>query len=175
MFRRAMTACVATGIVFALQAPAQAASVTDPNEPPTRLDIRSASVVQVTPHRVQITLVFWGRTPKWLLRRHAARIEMSYEAPKNAREELGFRFWPNRRGQLRITWGEPASACCSRQGAQHPDAFTYLAVVPFSVDGFIPPIRSFRAVRTARLPPCWHAICGVLGGKIVDKTAWVRA
>jgi len=174
MFRSIMTVCLVAGILATLQPSAGAVSVSDPNDPLTRLDIRSASVVQLTEKKLAVRLVFWGRTPMWLLRRHAARIEMSYEVPKNAHEELGFRFWPNRRGQLRITWGEPASACCERHGAQHPDPFTYLAVVPFSMDGFIPPIRSFRAARTARLPVCWHAICGVAGGRIIDRTAWVR-
>jgi hypothetical protein len=164
---------MATGLLAAVQAPAEAASVNDPNEPITRLDLRSASVLQISADELQVRLVFWGRTPMWMLRRHAARVEMSFDAPKNAHEALGFRFWPNRRGQLRITWGEPASDCCARHGAQHPDPFTYLAVIPFSLDGAIPPIQSFRAVRTARLQPCWHVICGVAGGKIVDKTAWV--
>ena len=174
MLRRVMCLLVLAGVVLTSATPAEAATVSDPNERPTRLDIRSASVVQISRDEVQITLVFWGRTPQWLLRRHAARIEMSFQKPRSAYPSLGFRFWPNRRGQLRITWGEPASDCCARHGAQHPNPFTYLAVIPFSLGGAVPELKSFRAVRTARLAPCWHAICGLSGGKVIDKTAWVR-
>jgi hypothetical protein len=171
VFRRIMTICLAAGILGTLQAPAEAALVSDPNEPPTRLDIRSASVVQLT-EKLEVTLVFWGRTPQWLLRRHAARIEMSSALPKHADSQFGFRFWPNKRGQLRITWGEPGSACCGRQGARHPDPFTYTAVIPVSLHGL--GIQSFRASRTARLPTCWHVFCYLTSGRIVDKTVWVR-
>src|SRR4051812_44218928 len=82
VFRRIMTICLTAGILATLQVPAEAASGSDPNEAPTRLDIRSASVVQLTERKLEVTLVFWDRTPQWLLRRHAARIEMSDALPK---------------------------------------------------------------------------------------------
>lgn len=170
--RMLLLICIVAGAFATLQTPALAALVSDPNEPIRRLDIRSASVEQVSENKLRVTLVFWDRTPMWLLRRHAARFVMSDAAPKYAQPQFGFRFWANRRGQLRITWGEPASACCGRQGARHPDPFTYMAVIPVSLDGLL--IQSFRASRTARLRPCWHAACGLKGGKIIDKTAWVR-
>jgi len=171
MFRRTLGVCITVGTIAALQSPARANTVNDQDERLPRLDIRSASVVQVSEDELQVRLVFWDRTPQWLLRRHAARIEMSVARPKHASPALGFRFWPNRRGHLRITWGDPASDCCVRHGAQHPDPFTYLAVIPFSLGATV---QSFRALRTARMKPCWHAVCGLFGGRVVDKTRWVR-
>jgi len=174
MLRRTLAVCIMVGTIAVLQGPARAKSITDSDDGLPRLDIRSASVTQMARDEVELRLVFWDRTPQWMLRRRAARIEMSFARPKHASEALGFRFWPNRRGQLRVTWGELASDCCARHGAQHPDPFTYLAVIPFSLRGAVPALQSFRALRTAQLKPCWHTICGLSGGRHVDKTAWVR-
>ena len=171
MLRRILTVCISVGILAALQAPAQAASVTDSDDSLPRLDIRSASAVQISEHRLRLKLVFWDRTPVWLLRRRAARIEMSDQVPKDAHQVFGFRFWPNKDGRLRITYGEPASACCGHSRARHPDPFTYTATIRFSMDGAL--VKSFRAARTARLRPCWKQSCGLVGGRRVDKTRWV--
>jgi len=172
MVRRMFAIFIFTAILATLQIPAQAASVRDPDDPLPRLDIRSASAVQVSEHRLRLKLVFWDRTPQWLLRRRAARIEMSDQAPKRAQQVFGFRFWPNSAGDLRITWGEPGSACCYHARARHPDLFTYAAIIPVSMDGWL--VKSFRAARTTRLPPCEKPRCGLVGAHVVDKTRWVR-
>ena len=122
MLRRSLAVCITVGTIAALQSPARANTVNDQDDRLPRLDIRSASVVQVAEDELQVRLVFWDRTPQWLLRRHAARIRDELCEAEARVPSPGFRFWPNRRGQLRITWGEPASDCCARHGAQHPES-----------------------------------------------------
>jgi hypothetical protein len=150
MFHRIVTVCITAGILATLQAPAEAASVSDANDAPNEADIRSASVVQLTEKKLEVRLVFWGRTPMWLLRRHAARIEMSYEVRRTLMK-IGFRFCRTDVDSCALPGASQHRLAAS---AMEPNtrSFTYLAVVRFSMDRFIPPIRSFRAARTARLP-----------------------
>jgi|tagenome__1003787_1003787.scaffolds.fasta_scaffold20557326_2 hypothetical protein len=172
MLRRTLVVCVALGTLVCLQVPARATSVTDRNDPLPRLDIRSASVVQVSPNKLRVRLVFWDRTPFWLLKQRAARIEMSDRAPgHHPRAMFGFRFWPDRHAHLRISYGEPGSACCGHARARHPDPFRYVALVRFSMHGAL--VKSFRAARTTQLPRCQRPRCGLVGGTLVDKTRWV--
>jgi hypothetical protein len=171
MFRRALVASIALLVLAALPAAAEATTVNDRDDPLPRLDIRRASVAQVDEHHLRLQLVFWDRTPQWELRRRAARIEMSDAGPAEAQAQFGFRFWPNNAGKLRISYGEPGSTCCGHARARHPDPFTYKAVIRFSLDGAL--IKSMRASRTTRLPPCSRPRCGLVGGAIVDRTRWV--
>jgi len=172
MLRKMLVVCLALSSLVALQVPARAASVTDRDDPLPRLDIRSATAVQVSHNKLRLKLVFWDRTPPWFLRRRAARLEMSDRAPGHHPQPIfGFRFWPNKHARPRISYGEPGSTCCGHQRARHPDAFTYVALVPFSMHGAL--VKSFRAARTKLLPWCWRPRCGVVGGTLVDTSRWV--
>jgi hypothetical protein len=157
---------------------AQAVTISDPDDVGPRLDIRSVATVQIH-HHLQLTLVFWDRTPIWLLGSRAARLEMSTRAPSHAQPLFGFRFWPNGRGRLRITYGDPGSSCCGRHGAQHPDPFTYTALIKFSLahplgDVDSDPIKTFRGSTTRTLSCGFSRRCGLLGGRLIDKTPWTR-
>ena len=155
--------------------PVSARAVTsfDPNDPGARLDIRSVSRVELNDDRLQLTMVFWGRTPIHVLRRRAARVEMSFTGPHHATAESIVRFWPNQRGRLRVTWGEAGSTCCGHDGARHPDPHTYTTVI--GIDPTRGEIESFRAVSTRRLNCSFETRCGILGGRTIDRTPWTRA
>jgi hypothetical protein len=173
MMRRVLrTVFIIAVVVLALPTPAQAATTSDLNDVGPRLDIRSVSTVPFSHDRFQLTLVFWDPTPVWLLRTRVARIEMSTRGPSHARAgaQYGFRFWPNSSGRLRITYGEAASSCCGRDGAQHPDPFTYSALIRFVPNGS--PVKSFRGSTTRRVDCGLSARCGLSGGRRIDNTAW---
>jgi hypothetical protein len=173
MVRRTLLVCISVAILATLPTAAQAVSVSDPDDPATRMDIRRASAVQVTDSKLRLKLVFWTRVPIPVLRHRVAGFEMSFEVPKHAHPAFGFRFWPTRHGRLRITYGEPASACCAQDWAHHPDPFTYVALIRFSMQDAVPPLKSVRAAGTRRFRSCWHRDCGLLITRRVDTTRWV--
>lgn len=165
-----LIASIVVLVVVAFAASAQATTVSDPDDVGSRLDIRSASLVQIADWRIEVTIVFWDRVPTWLLRQHAAAIETSDKGPAHAESgnvKVGFSFFRNASGRLRIIWGEGASSCCGRAPAQHPDRFTYTAIVKGSLDNWS--AKSMRGLTgrkgTAReLTP----------GRLIDRTDWVR-
>ena len=173
MIRRLLITVAVAAAVSALPAVAQATTSFDPDDVGPRLDIRSASRVEVG-HRLRVTLVFWDRTPVWLLRTRVARLEMSTRAPGHASHGAlyGFRFWPNDRGRLRITYGESASSCCGHHAAEHPDPFTYTALIRFTPNGG--PIKSFRGSTTRKVDCGFTPRCGLSGGQAIDNTRWAR-
>jgi hypothetical protein len=178
MHRRMLPTILIVGtVIAALPTPARAATRSDPDDVGPRLDIRSVSVAQVH-HRTRVTLVFWDRTPVSLLRRRVARLEMSTRAPSRASAGYGFRFWPNSRGRLRITYGDPGSGCCGHDRAEHPDPFTYTALIDFSLDNPYPPesdrIKTFRGATTRRVHCGLSRRCGLSGGRSIDRTPWTR-
>jgi hypothetical protein len=142
-------------------------SVLDANDVGGRLDIRSVSVARPSSQKTRVKIVFWNRVPVWLLRRRAARVEMAVDGSY----AYFFRFWPNKKGWLRVTWGDPGSNCCDVSPAAHPDAHTYISsMIP--TDGILYPYpTSFRGVTTHKFDPCSGSRCGV-GGKQWDRTRW---
>jgi hypothetical protein len=172
MIRRLLFTVAVAVAVAALPTVAQATTTFDPDDVGPRLDIRSVSRSEVGEDQLRVTLVFWDRTPVWLLRARVARLEMSTRAPSHASRGAlyGFRFWPNDRGRLRITYGESGSSCCGHHAAQHPDPFTYTALIRFTPNGG--PIKSFRGSTTRRVNCGFTPRCGLAGGAPIDNSRW---
>ena len=133
--------------------------VRDVDDVDRQLDIRSISVDTIRPGRTRVEMVFWNSVPPKALRRRAARIK--------AGPFYFIRFWPGRH-QLRVTWGDGASACCSIHVARHPDPYTYFTVIP--LDEAMPPAERIRGFTTGRLDCHRQDWCGDAGGPPVDRT-----
>jgi hypothetical protein len=168
--RLVLTASIIAAAISVLPVGARATTSLDPNDAGSRLDIRSVTRLVVHDGHLRLTLVFWDRTPIHMLRRRAARVEMGFSRPHDAIADSIVRFWPNRRGRLRVTWGEAGSTCCGHDSARHPDPYTYTTVI--AIDPSRGMTRSFRAASTRRLRCSFEPRCGILRGRTIDRTRW---
>jgi hypothetical protein len=157
-FVGAVTTVFATGVDAGAE-PLGPTIVNDADDVPKRLDIRSVAVETVAEGRTRVVLVFWNGIPPQFLSERGALVK-----------PLGYavRFWPGRRGQLRVTWGDPASSCCLTHRARHPDPFTYTTVLP--LDRVMPPPTDVHGSTTRRLACTGGSRCGISGGREVDTT-----
>ena len=168
-----VAALVATCLGAALPARGQeVVTAVDADDVGHRLDLRSVTVAPAANDRARITIRFWDRVPAWLIAHHIVRVEMSTdrEDPQPSYVQQIFR---NRDQRLRLTWGEAGSFCCGGRPAYHPDAFTYTAVLPFSIYGAVPPPMALRGVASRRAVRCDSRDECLFGRfKMADRTPW---
>lgn len=137
-----------------------------------RLDLRAVTLEPASNDSSRITIAFWNRVPAWLLAHHVVRVEMSTDREDPFRRYV-HQIYRNRDHRLRLAWGDAGSSCCGRVPASHPDAFTYTAVLPFSIYGFVPPPMALRGVASRRAVKCdSRGECLFVRFKMADRTPW---
>ena len=127
-----------------------------------QLDIRSVTVDTLSKGRTLVEIVFWNGIPPSFLKHRAAGVA--------ALCCYVVRFWPNRNGRLRVTWGDAASSCCAVRVARHPNPYTCFTILP--LDQVMPPATRIRGYAMRKLDCSEGIRCGSgwRPAPVVDRT-----
>jgi hypothetical protein len=161
--RRFLSAALLIVLVLVTPAPAFA-SVFDPDDVQSPLDIRFEDVDRLDHGKVRFTLIFHDRVPTWMLRKSGALIELDGDG--DGRANFYVRFYRNSNGLLRANIGEYGSNVDST-AAHHPNAFTYRVVdKPWFLSG--------PCCESASFPKASRGRTESRKGRTIDRTRWVR-